>query len=122
MECDTSQHGSDACLAAFLVWSWPVAIAAVNLLMGAVAYYLTLSVVQPVPDLGHTHPALRPLCMIVTGMVLAVYITSAIAGVQMALANVVMEFMVLMFVIMLALLIAAFGKDQLSKQVWALSL
>lgn len=58
------------------------------------------------------HPALRPMLMMVAVMALGLYISASVAGVQMQLANIVMQFMGLTFLMLLGLMVAAFGKQE----------
>jgi len=114
MECEHSKSGTEDCAAAFLVWAWPSAIASLCIVLGAVAWYLALSVQRNkrADSDAQMHPALRPMLMMVAVMALGLYISASVAGVQMQLANIVMQFMGLTFLMLLGLMVAAFGKQE----------
>jgi len=86
------------------------------LLFGIVSHYMASSLETSGTDMKGIHPALRPLITVVAVAAMLLWVAASIAGVDMALSGVVMQFIAVTFALMLLLTLGAFGRDSMRKK------
>ena len=108
-ELDTDDE-LQQCLAAYLMWAWPGACASMLFLFGFTCVYLSRALMRFDANAAARTLAKFMMYMCLLG-VLTLWIAASIAGVEMGLANVVLQFSVIVIGLLVFLGYSALGAD-----------
>jgi len=115
LQCEELETGAETeqCLAAYLMWAWPGACASMLMLFGFTCIYLgqALNRFNAAAAAKGLAKFMMYMCML---GVLTLWIAASIAGVEMGLANVVLQFSVIVIGLLVFLGYSALGSDAMS--------